>query len=110
MSDIRFYLDENIANAIAKGLRNRGIDVQTTAEAGNLSVDDETQLKYALDENRVIVTQDDDLLKLASSGIEHKGIAYYKPQTRTVKQIIKGLVLIFEVFEPEDMNNHIEYL
>jgi predicted nuclease of predicted toxin-antitoxin system len=110
MSEVRFYLDEHIANAVANGLRNRGIDVQTTAEVGNLGVDDETQLNYALTERRVMVSQDDDMLKLASSGIEHAGIVYCKAQIRTVKQIIKGLVLIYEVLTLDDMHNHIEFL
>lgn len=29
---IRFHLDENVSNAIAEGLRRRGIDVITTPE------------------------------------------------------------------------------
>ncbi len=29
---IRFHLDENVSNAIAEGLRRRGIDVTTTPE------------------------------------------------------------------------------
>lgn len=28
---IRFHLDENVSNAIAEGLRRRGIDVTTTS-------------------------------------------------------------------------------
>ena len=31
---IRFHLDENVSNAIAEGLRRRGIDVTTTSETG----------------------------------------------------------------------------
>lgn len=50
------------------------------------------------------------MLTLASSGIEHAGLAYYKPQTRSIKQIIQGLLLIYDVLLPEDILNHIEYL
>ena len=35
---IRFHLDENVSNAIADGLRQRGIDVTTTSEAGLIEV------------------------------------------------------------------------
>ncbi len=38
---IRYYFDENIADAIAKGLRRRGIDMLTLTEAGKLGADDE---------------------------------------------------------------------
>ncbi len=107
---IRFYLDEHVANAVANGLRNRGIDVITTAEAGYMGRDDLDIMAFALQENRVIVTQDDDFLTHASGSIAHAGIAYCKPQTRSVKQIIQGLLLIHGVLSPEEMLNHIEFL
>lgn len=82
MTEIKFYLDENVANAVANGLRHRNINVLTTPEAGNIGADDKTQLQFALSEERVMVTQDDDMLRLASDDVEHAGITYYKPQTR----------------------------
>ncbi len=110
MDKVKFYLDENVANAVAAGLRHRDIDVVTTIEAGHMGWADENQLQFASEAQRVIVTQDDDLLKLASRSISHAGIAYYKPQTRSIKQILRGLILIFEILNPEDMLNHIEFL
>jgi uncharacterized protein with PIN domain len=110
MSSIRFYLDENIASAIARGLRHRNIDVLTTHEAGNRGADDERQLNFAHSEKRVPVTQDDDLLRLASTGIAHSGIVYYHPQTRTIKEILNGLMLIYQILLPADMQNQIEYI
>jgi uncharacterized protein with PIN domain len=109
-NNIRFYLDENVANDIAEGLRHRGIDVVTTPEAGNMGLTDEEHLAFALAQNRVIVTQDSDFLILDSQGLPHAGIVYYKPQTRTVKDIISGLLLIYGVLSPEEMHNHIEFL
>jgi hypothetical protein len=41
--EIKFHLDENVSNAIAAGLRKRGIDVTTTPEQGLISVSDEVQ-------------------------------------------------------------------
>lgn len=73
---IKFHLDENVSNAIADGLRRRGINVTTTAEVDLISVSDEKQIEFALNEKRVIFTQDDDLLKLHKSGISHFGITY----------------------------------
>ena len=51
-------------NAIADGLRRRGIDVTTTAEVNLISASDEEQIKFALTEERVIFTQDKTLWKL----------------------------------------------
>lgn len=60
---IRFHLDENVDPAISRRLRLRGIDVTTTTEADLLTTSDEEQLSFALGENRVIFTQDRDLLQ-----------------------------------------------
>jgi hypothetical protein len=50
---IRFHLDESVSNAIAAGLRRRGIDVTTTPEVGLLAASDEEQLSFALSQNRI---------------------------------------------------------
>jgi predicted nuclease of predicted toxin-antitoxin system len=57
---IRFHLDEHISASIAAGLRRRGIDVSTAAEAGLASADDAAQLAFAISSGRVLVTQDAD--------------------------------------------------
>ena len=46
-SSIRFYLDEHIPNAIAEGVRRRGIDVLTISEAAKLGASDEEHFTYA---------------------------------------------------------------
>ena len=107
--DIRFYTDEHSANAIAQGLRRRGVDVLTTYEAGMLGASDEEQLAFAQRENRVIFTQDEDFLRLDATGVEHVGIAYTE-QGSSFGDIIRGLVLIHEVLDMGDMRNHVEYL
>jgi predicted nuclease of predicted toxin-antitoxin system len=110
MNEIRFYLDENIDNDVAKALRGRGIDVLTTAEAGNAGQTDPTQLAFARRERSVIVTQDEDFLILDSQQVPHAGIAYYKHRNRSIKEVIRGLLLIYEVLTVEDMMNHVEFL
>ena len=44
---VRFHLDEHVGNAIAAGLRRRGIDVTTTHDAGLGGATDPAQLAYA---------------------------------------------------------------
>ena len=53
---IKFHLDENVRNAIAQGLKRRGIDVTTTSEQFLIGVSDEVQLEFARHQNRVIFT------------------------------------------------------
>jgi predicted nuclease of predicted toxin-antitoxin system len=110
MSAIKFHLDEPVANAIAEGLRRRGIDVTTTPQMGMKGLPDEDQLAFARSQDRVIFTQDDDFLKLHSQQIAHCGIIYCHPATRTIGEILRSLVLIWEVLTPEDMENHLEFI
>jgi len=107
---IRFHLDENCSHTIADGLRRRGIDVTTTPEVGLLRVTDEEQLAYARAELRVIFSYDDDLLRLAATGAEHAGIAFCQQRKRSVGDIVRGLVLMWERLEPHDMVGRVKYL
>ena len=109
MSKIRYYTDEHVAKAVIRGLRQRGVDVLTVPEANKLGVDDEGHLAFALLESRVVFTQDDDFLRLASSGNAHAGIVY-APQHTPIGEIIQGLMLIYQVLEAEEMIGKVEYL
>jgi predicted nuclease of predicted toxin-antitoxin system len=107
---IRFHLDEHCDPAIAEGLRRHGIDVTTTREAGLIGTTDEEQVAYALPLGRVLFTQDSDYVKLHAAGAPHAGITYCHQQTRSVGEIINALVLIWEVYLPEEMAGRVEYL
>lgn len=50
----RLYLDEDVAGAVASGLRRRGYDVLTTLDAGCSGSTDEEQLRFATSEKRCI--------------------------------------------------------
>jgi hypothetical protein len=107
---IRFHLDENCDPAIAAGLRLHVVDVTTTPEAALLRAEDEAHIAYAVSSGRVIFTQDHDFLRLDAASIEHRGIAFCGHRSRTIGQIIAGLLLIWEVYEPAEMANRVEYL
>ena len=107
---IRFHLDENCDPRIAAGLTLHGVDVTTTPEAGLLHASDEAQLAYAVAQGRVIVTQDTDFLRIAAAGQETPGVVFYPDQGRSIGQVIRDLLLIWEVYEPEEMRNRVEFL
>jgi len=109
-SRIRFHLDEQVKLVIARELRRRGIDVTTTIEVGLRTQSDEAHLDFICQEQRVLFTQDDDFLRIASRTINHPGIAYCKQGTRSVGQMIESLVLICEVYTPQEMVGRVEYL
>jgi hypothetical protein len=102
-------MDEHVPSAVTMGLRLRGLDVLTAQESGLLAASDEDQLTLALSEGRVLFTQDADFLRLHASGIPHAGIAYAHQQT-SVGHAVRALMLIYQVLEPEDMQNHVEFL
>ncbi|MEM8961234.1 MAG: DUF5615 family PIN-like protein [Acidobacteriota bacterium] len=107
---IGFHLDEHIHPAIAKALRQHGINVTTTVEAGLRTRDDVSHLSYAQRTGRVIVTHDDDFLRLTRDVTDHPGIAYCHKDARSLGEIIASLRLIYEALEPEDMVGHVEFL
>jgi predicted nuclease of predicted toxin-antitoxin system len=107
---IHFHLDENCNLAIAEGLRRRGVDVTTTPEVGLLTADDVTQLAHALAERRVVFTQDRDFLRHHAAGVSHAGIVYCDKDTLSIGEIIRGILLIWEVYDSEEMTGQVEYL
>jgi predicted nuclease of predicted toxin-antitoxin system len=106
---IKFYTDEHVASAVVKGLRERGVEVMTAAEAGLRGASDEVHLAHARAERRVLVSHDADFLRLHAAGTEHPGIAY-SPQTLPVGDLIRALMLLVQVLESDDMINHVEFL
>lgn len=106
---IRFHLDEHVHPAVADALRRRGIDVTTTAEAGLLGAADADHVAFANRTGRVIFTNDDDFLNLHSQGGAHAGIVYCHQQNRSVGEIIRTLELIWEVLEPAEMRQRVEF-
>lgn len=107
---IRFHLDENCDPRIAAGLRLRGVDVSTTPEAKLLQASDQEQLDYAAEQARVIVTHDTDFLRLAAAGNESPGIVFVSTQSHSIGQMIRSILLIWELYEPEEMQNRVEFL
>ena len=77
-NEIRYHLDENVHGAVANGLRLRGIDVTTASDAALLGASDAEHVAFARSQGRVIVTHDDDFLRLHAESIEHAGIVYAK--------------------------------
>jgi hypothetical protein len=105
----RYYFDEHMAAAVAKGLRRRGIDVLTLPEADMLGASDEDHFAFARDAGRTIVTHDADFLRLAARTTDHAGVVY-APQGRSIGDLIRGLVVIADVLGAEGMRGHVEFL
>ena len=106
---MKFYTDEHIPKAVAAGLWRRGVDALTTQEAGMLGASDEEQLTFAARQGRIFLTCDNDFLRLHAQGIQHAGIVYVNRQT-PIGILIRGIMLIYEVLDDSEMQDHVEYL
>jgi uncharacterized protein with PIN domain len=108
-TEIKFYTDEHVSGAVVRGLRQRGVDVLTLVEAGMLGASDEEHIVRARNESRIIFTQDEDFLRMHAAAVTHAGIVY-APQQTSIGEIIRGLMLIYQVLDAEDMQGQVEYL
>ncbi len=88
----RFHLDENLTTRIAKALLKRGRDCTTCREAGLVGATDEQQWQYAIREQRIIITADQDFLRMAAVDMEHPGIIFWtKSADRPFGQLVKAI-------------------
>lgn len=108
--EIRFHLDENIDPAVAAALRSRGIDVTLTQGADLCGCEDAAQREHALRTGRVLVTHDEDFLRLHAAGLEHAGIAYCPAGRRTIGQIARSLRLIYLNRASGDLVRRLEFI
>lgn len=84
---MRFYLDEDLAPAIAVALRTRGVDAVSAHEVGNVGFGDEAQLVFAARQGRCLVSGNArDFRSLSRDAVEqarpHAGIVLCPPRIR----------------------------
>ena len=96
---IRFYLDQHISSAVAKGLRERGVDALTAQEAGRCGFSDLDQLKFATSGGRVVVSFDRDFLKLSAEVSSHSRIVALSGAKYSIGQLIAALLLVHGTLE-----------
>ena len=109
MPEIKLLLDVHVHSAIASGLRRRGIEVLTCQEANIRTAKDIEIFEFALENGYVIFSQDTDFLNICSTKFPHKGLIYSHKQN-DIGRIIRGLMLICEILNADEMGNHIEFI
>jgi hypothetical protein len=107
-------MDVHVKEAITAGLRHRNIDVLTAQEDGSRRFNDIRLLERSSEMDRVLFSQDDDLLAIAKknqdSGIYFTGLIYGHQLAATIGKFVLDLELVCNVLNSEDMANRIEYL
>ncbi len=111
---IRFYMDVHVPAAITSALRRRGIDVLTSQEDGTREASDDELLSRAASLNRVLVSQDTDLLRIAhqwqSTGRPFPGVIFAHQQGMSIGQCSADLELIAECCREEELANQVLFL
>jgi hypothetical protein len=109
-------MDEDMmSHSLVNALRSRGIDVKTVLEEKREGFSDESQLKWATREGRIICTANiADFIQLhirfIEIGQEHSGIILVTQQQYSVGGYLRALMKLISSKTAEDMVNQIEFL
>ena len=110
---IQLYLDEDVDVLVAELIRARGLHVLTTQEAGRAGQDDESQLDYAAQQGRSILTHNRaDFEELnrhyVPAGRRHAGIII--AVQRPPYEITLRLLRLLNALTAAEMENQIVYI
>lgn len=111
---VSLYMDVHIPRPITRGLRRRAVGVLTAQEDGTARWDDGDLLSRASQLNRVLFSQDEDLLAEAAlrqrGGRHFAGVIYAPQLALSIGQSIDELELLAKAGEPADFINRVTYL
>lgn len=110
LSPVRFHIDENVAIAVAIGLRQRGVDVTIPRDVQLTGASDLAHLDFALGDGRVVGKHDRHFIAHYSAGVPHAGIAYCCQGKYSAGELIQILGLMHFCMTADEMRNHLEYL
>jgi hypothetical protein len=106
-------MDVHVPRPFSRALRKRGVDVITPQEDGTALWSDPDLLDRATELERVLFSQDEDLLVEAarrqSQGLIFKGIIYAPQLALTTGRFIEQLELLAKAGLPADFANTVQY-
>ena len=113
MAAIRFFTDEDVYGAVATALRRARIDACSTPEVGRRGQSDESQLEWALDEGRVLVTFNvahfaELHATLLRQGRHHAGIVV--SSQRPIGDVVRRLTHLSGSLDAVSMRDRIQFL
>ena len=111
----RFYTDEHIPSAVARELQRRDVDVLRCQDAGMVAAEDVDHLSLTTEQDRILVTRDDDFLKLHAAWMKedksHAGIVYVQRKNwDNIGLIVGDLLLLREALRPGESANMVWYI
>jgi len=110
---LALYMDQHVPRAITVGLRLRDVDVLTAFEDGASDASDQVLLDRATALDRVLVSQDADLLAEAAhrhaADIPFSGVIYAHQHT-PVGACVRDLEVIAKAGELADLRHQVLFL
>ncbi|MDC0934942.1 DUF5615 family PIN-like protein [Pirellulales bacterium] len=111
---LAYYMDVHVPIAITVRLRRRGVVVLTSQEDGTGEMADEGLLGRATELNHLMVSQDEDLLRVANAWQHDKrsysGLVFSHQQRAGIGQSVEDLELIAKCMSLEEVANRVIYL
>lgn len=111
---LALYMDENVHGAITNGLRQRQVDVLTVQEDNRTGIADPEVLDRATELQRVLFSQDDDLLAEAKfrqmSAVTFPGVVFARQSKVSIGTCIRDLELIAKLGAIEEFVNGVQFL
>jgi predicted nuclease of predicted toxin-antitoxin system len=109
-----YYMDVHIPAAITAGLRRRGIDVLTSQEDQTRRAADEALLRRATELDRLLFSQDSDLLQLArrwqTEGQIFAGLVFAHEERTSIGRCIDDLELIAQSCSRDEVVNQVIFI
>jgi hypothetical protein len=110
LSELRFYLDENVDLRVTQQLIKANIDAVSVRDLDELGDEDMSHLQRATKMGRVLCTHDQDFLRIATNTIDHCGIIFAPQYGSTVGAWFHGLMTIFNDETTESMQGQVRFL
>jgi hypothetical protein len=93
---LKGYADEHVALALVEALRRRGMDVVRVQDRGREETEDSELLDEALADERAMLTNDIDFLRLAAERAAEQErfapIFFWPQQRRAIGQLVRGII------------------
>ena len=113
MGKISLYLDEHVQFALKEALKTRGVNILTTQEAGNIGKSDVSQVLFASENGRVLLSYN----KRHFAKLHYEWMTRKRPHRGIILSdqlpigiVLRRLMKLYFTLESDDMKNRLEYL
>jgi hypothetical protein len=110
VTELSFYLDENVPTEVGRQLRSSGIDAVTVRDLGLLGTADRDHLARATSLSRMLCTHDRDFLRLAAEGVEHAGIVFSPRNRASIGGWVRELQALHTRFTADQVRKLVFFL